>query len=40
MKLTKITNRTTMLTVPESANSTVNLALILGIKHNFVSILV
>jgi len=36
MKLTKITDRTIMLTVPESADSTVNLALILGAKHNFI----
>ena len=36
MKLTKITNRTIMLTVPESNDSTVNLALILGARHNFI----
>ena len=36
MKLTKITDRTIMLTVPESADSTVNLALIMGKKHNFI----
>ena len=36
MKLTKITNRTIMLTIPESEDSTVNLALILGTKHNFI----
>ena len=34
--LTKVTDRTIMLTVPESADSTVNLALILGAKHNFI----
>ncbi|MCL2353756.1 MAG: hypothetical protein FWC69_03915 [Defluviitaleaceae bacterium] len=36
MKLTKITNRTFMLTVHESADATVNLALILGAKNNFI----
>ena len=36
MKLTKITDRTIMLTVPESADSAVNLALIMGVKHNFI----
>jgi len=36
MKLTKITSRTIMLTVSESADATVNLALILGNKHNFI----
>ena len=36
MRLTKITDRTIMLTVLESPDATVNLALVLGAKHNFI----
>ncbi|MCL2170488.1 MAG: MBL fold metallo-hydrolase [Defluviitaleaceae bacterium] len=36
MKITKVTDRTIMLTVSESAESTVNLALVQGSKHNFI----
>jgi len=36
MKITKITDRTVLFTVPESAESYVNLCLIRGDKHNFI----
>ena len=36
MKITKITDRTTLFTVPESATSYVNLCLIMGKHHNFI----
>ena len=36
MKITKITNRTTLFTVPENDTYDVNMALILGDKHNFI----
>jgi len=36
MKITKMTNRTTMFTVPENENYDVNMAVIFGTKHNFI----
>jgi len=36
MKITKIRNRTAMFTVPECAEGVVNMAVILGTKHNFI----
>jgi len=36
MKITKITNRTTMFAVPENDTYDVNMAIIFGTKHNFI----
>jgi len=36
MKITKVRNRNVMFTVPECANGIVNMAVILGKKHNFI----
>jgi len=36
MKITKVRNRNVMFTVPECASGIVNMAVILGKKHNFI----
>ena len=36
MKMTEITNRTTLFTIPECKDGVVNIAVISGKKHNFI----